>query len=111
MNPKSWSMETPPQPEEAFFFFLEPNNKNPLTIGNKKEFFYKTIFFVLFITVFKFILIDYIPSILESIFIIILFLLLVSFLILYLHYLNNIARKGLSKLGLYLLIPVGVVFF
>src|SRR3989338_1866688 len=88
-----WSPDALPQPEEAVFFLLTPDNKNGLTSGTIKVFFFRILGFILFFTLFKFLLIEYIPSFKESILIIVIFTLLTLFLLLFFINLNKVKNK------------------
>src|SRR3989338_6146533 len=97
-----WSPDALPQPEEAVFFLLTPDNKNGLTSGTIKVFFFRILGFILFFTFFKFLLIEYIPSFKESILIIVIFILFTLFLLFFFINLNKSINKY-GKKGMFLL--------
>src|SRR3989338_9912080 len=93
-----WSSDALPQPAEAVFFLLTPDNKSGLTEGTLKKFFFRILFFLLFFVLFKFLLMEYIPSFLESILIIMIFILLISFLLLFfINFNRNIKKYGIKS--------------
>lgn len=105
-----WSPDALPQPEEAFFFLLTPDNKNSLTIGTTKAFFFRILFFILFFVLFKFLLIEYIPSFLESVLLILFFIIFISFLFVFFINLNKgVRRFGIKGLFLILIFAVVVI--
>ncbi len=105
-----WSPDALPQPEEAIFFLLTPDNKNGLTEGTTKGFFFKILGFILFFTLFKFLLVEYIPSFWESILIIVIFTLLTSFLLLFFINLNkSINKYGIKGMFLLLILTLVVI--
>ena len=103
-----WTQDVMPQPEEAIFFLLTPDNKNGLTLGSRKMFCSRILFFILFFTFFKFLLSEYIPTVLESILTVALFTLLTLFLLFFLLYFNTVIKKHGIK-GFFLLFVLTLI--
>ncbi|MBI4148947.1 hypothetical protein HY491_00725 [Candidatus Woesearchaeota archaeon] len=90
---RSWSAETPPQPEEAIFFILEPNNKGPLTTGSLKQFLIRSAIIGIGMTAVKFLMRERIPSIREAIGVLLIFSLLGMLVVWLSRNLNAVARR------------------